>query len=245
MTTVPAFDLTQAKLLQSFLDAPERHADSMGYAKAAGFLFAVACAPELVQPAQWLPIVIDPDNAVDISLDNKKAVTNSLMSLYNEATRQIQQADTKLPPDVSFQDDVLANLAAEASISQWADGFKQGYFWLEKIWSGYIPAEIEEEFGYQITVLCFFSNQRMANSLFADIKNEEVTLESMAENMQRLFPDAMSGVALLGNSIHQALATRAESNQQSQPPERSEKVGRNAPCPCGSGKKFKKCCGLS
>lgn len=24
---------------------------------------------------------------------------------------------------------------------------------------------------------------------------------------------------------------------------RSEKVGRNAPCPCGSGKKYKKCCG--
>ncbi|HLE86121.1 MAG TPA: SEC-C metal-binding domain-containing protein, partial [Candidatus Brocadiaceae bacterium] len=25
---------------------------------------------------------------------------------------------------------------------------------------------------------------------------------------------------------------------------RSNKVERNAPCPCGSGKKFKKCCGL-
>jgi len=24
-----------------------------------------------------------------------------------------------------------------------------------------------------------------------------------------------------------------------------EKVGRNAPCPCGSGKKYKKCCGAS
>jgi uncharacterized protein len=23
----------------------------------------------------------------------------------------------------------------------------------------------------------------------------------------------------------------------------SAKVGRNEPCPCGSGKKFKKCCG--
>ncbi len=28
------------------------------------------------------------------------------------------------------------------------------------------------------------------------------------------------------------------------PPEpvRSEKIGRNEPCPCGSGKKYKKCC---
>ncbi|MBF0383805.1 MAG: SEC-C domain-containing protein, partial [Magnetococcales bacterium] len=25
-------------------------------------------------------------------------------------------------------------------------------------------------------------------------------------------------------------------------PMRSQKIGRNAPCPCGSGKKFKKCC---
>ncbi|MCX5873963.1 MAG: SEC-C metal-binding domain-containing protein [Deltaproteobacteria bacterium] len=23
----------------------------------------------------------------------------------------------------------------------------------------------------------------------------------------------------------------------------TEKIGRNAPCPCGSGKKYKKCCG--
>jgi SEC-C motif-containing protein len=26
-------------------------------------------------------------------------------------------------------------------------------------------------------------------------------------------------------------------------PRRTEKVGRNEPCPCGSGKKYKKCCG--
>ncbi len=25
-------------------------------------------------------------------------------------------------------------------------------------------------------------------------------------------------------------------------PVRVEKIGRNAPCPCGSGKKYKKCC---
>jgi uncharacterized protein YchJ len=27
------------------------------------------------------------------------------------------------------------------------------------------------------------------------------------------------------------------------PPRASRKVGRNDPCPCGSGKKFKNCCG--
>ena len=28
-----------------------------------------------------------------------------------------------------------------------------------------------------------------------------------------------------------------------QPVRVDKKVGRNAPCPCGSGKKYKKCCG--
>jgi preprotein translocase subunit SecA len=28
-----------------------------------------------------------------------------------------------------------------------------------------------------------------------------------------------------------------------QQPIKSRKVGRNEPCPCGSGKKFKQCCG--
>lgn len=28
-------------------------------------------------------------------------------------------------------------------------------------------------------------------------------------------------------------------------PRRVEKIGRNQPCPCGSGKKYKKCCGAS
>lgn len=31
--------------------------------------------------------------------------------------------------------------------------------------------------------------------------------------------------------------------QARQPADRSPKIGRNEPCPCGSAKKFKKCCG--
>ena len=26
-------------------------------------------------------------------------------------------------------------------------------------------------------------------------------------------------------------------------PKKSQKIGRNDPCPCGSGKKYKQCCG--
>jgi hypothetical protein len=34
-----------------------------------------------------------------------------------------------------------------------------------------------------------------------------------------------------------------DEHEEQQQPAKSEKVGRNDPCPCGSGKKYKKCCG--
>ena len=36
---------------------------------------------------------------------------------------------------------------------------------------------------------------------------------------------------------------RLPQHQQSIPPKKQKKIGRNEPCPCGSGKKYKKCCG--
>ena len=35
----------------------------------------------------------------------------------------------------------------------------------------------------------------------------------------------------------------SDSSKSRREPKRSEKVGRNDPCPCGSGKKYKQCCG--
>ena len=243
MITVPPFDATQVKTLKSFLDSPQRSPDSMGYAEASGFLFAVACAPELVEPSNWLLIVIDPDNAVEIDVESKKAITAALMSLYNEITVQTQQDKAILPPEIGFHDDPITNLEPDSSIARWASGFKSGYVWLEKMWTQYVPAELTEQFGNQLSVLLFFSSEATANSLFNEVNNPEVTWNSMVENMQRLFPDAMSGFAHLGNSIHQALATR--DNLEHQVAVDSKKVGRNESCPCGSGQKFKKCCGAN
>ncbi|MFW6113178.1 MAG: SEC-C metal-binding domain-containing protein, partial [Thermodesulfobacteriota bacterium] len=38
--------------------------------------------------------------------------------------------------------------------------------------------------------------------------------------------------------------SHGDGGESPQPAQRQQKkVGRNAPCPCGSGKKYKKCCG--
>jgi len=43
---------------------------------------------------------------------------------------------------------------------------------------------------------------------------------------------------------HLTYSSGDEADQKKKPVRRGEKkIGRNAPCPCGSGKKYKKCCG--
>jgi uncharacterized protein YecA (UPF0149 family) len=61
----------------------------------------------------------------------------------------------------------------------------------------------------------------------------------MAETIREVFPDAVASYAHLGRSIHKVLME--EQGIQSEP-RRTIKIGRNDPCPCGNGRKHKKCC---
>ena len=56
----------------------------------------------------------------------------------------------------------------------------------------------------------------------------------MAETMHQVLSTAVAQYAHLGWSIQRVLAERDAEESQ---PTRTAKVGRNAPCPCGSGKK--------
>jgi uncharacterized protein YecA (UPF0149 family) len=52
-----------------------------------------------------------------------------------------------------------------------------------------------------------------------------------------LFPEAMAEYAHFGRSV-------LGEQPSAQTVKHVTKVGRNDLCPCGSGKKFKKCCGI-
>ncbi|NGZ03765.1 MAG: hypothetical protein CV090_12030 [Nitrospira sp. WS238] len=56
----------------------------------------------------------------------------------------------------------------------------------------------------------------------------------------KIFPDALREYAQLGRSIYRAWLEAGDLDPE---PSRPTKIGRNDPCPCRSGKKFKKCCG--
>ena len=64
----------------------------------------------------------------------------------------------------------------------------------------------------------------------------EIARESVAQEMKMQQSPPQRMVLSRGNGSNQS-APASQARRQ------GEKVGRNDPCPCGSGKKYKRCCG--
>jgi uncharacterized protein len=224
--------------LRSFLEHPTRPVGTLRYHELQGFLFTVASAPELVRPSEWMPIVFGDHEAGYASLDEAETVLEELMSLYNSINEAVGEARAALPADCAFRNPTLANLDDRAPVAEWSRGFLRGHQWLEESWEPYVPESLEEEFSANLMALSFFASRKIADAFAAETKQQDVS--ALAKIIRRVFPDAVAQYAHLGRSIHKALIE--EQGVQTEP-RRTVKIGRNDPCPCGSGRKHKKCCG--
>ncbi|MGD8351978.1 MAG: preprotein translocase subunit SecA [Nitrospirota bacterium] len=75
----------------------------------------------------------------------------------------------------------------------------------------------------------------------------ELTGRISTEALSRLFKVQVRAADDLKTGPRQQRVNynRGEGTQERKPAARGKKVGRNDPCPCGSGKKYKKCCGMN
>ena len=114
----------------------------------------------------------------------------------------------------------------------------RGHHWLDESWDPYVPAELDDEFAALLMALSFFASKNIAEAFRMETKQKN--LAAMATKVRRVFPDAVAEYARLGRMIHKVVL---ESQAAETRPRRSVKIGRNEPCPCGSGRKYKVCCG--
>lgn len=122
---------TAVSRLREFLERPDRPEGTFSYHAVQGFLFALAAAPELVPPSEWMPIIFGEEDAGYASLEEAKGILGELMNLYNAVNGAMAEVRATLPADCTFRRETLANLDADAPISQWSRGFLRGHQWLD------------------------------------------------------------------------------------------------------------------
>jgi len=225
-------------LLKEFLASPLRPEGSLGYFEVYGFLFSIACSPEIIRPSEWLPMLFNEQDASYANMEEGESILQQLVDLYNVINGQVMMGGVTLPGDMTLQKPAMDNV--DGDLGQWCKGFTLGHEWLVDLWRDYTPDELDEELGSSMMVLSFFSTDKLAQAYyqeFAEASGE--SLENFAQTLLDMFEDAMNSYAHIGQSIQIALA---EQHQVQQPHIKEPVVGRNDPCPCGSGKKYKKCC---
>jgi uncharacterized protein len=224
--------LTEAEFeeLGSFLTSPSIAAHAMDVATLEGFLTAIAIGPQLVLPSDWLPWVWDMDaGEVGPAFDSQEQashVVSLLMRLYNGVIDAFATDPEAFEP--------VFHAGGRHSATAWCEGFLLGFMFDDEEWSELMLEEptwftpfmrLGTEEGMVVT--------DKANDAAMWMSVIEPALTYIHDYWLELRPSGPSGAAYPGPGAG-ATVVRA-----------APKIGRNDPCPCGSGKKFKKCCGAN
>jgi uncharacterized protein len=185
-----------------------------------GMLTALVIGPAIVPPSEYMPEIWGTDNDTGPEWDSIEQVQyfmNLLMKHWNAIAAR-RNADAPHDPFIVEFGDAERGQA-------WGMGFMVGVELGQTSWDPLFRDKRAAEICASI-----FALVRDDPELFED----RVTPEIRAEILDQL-PVILQIIAAYWRDPERRLP--------SQEPVRSTKVGRNEPCPCGSGKKFKKCCG--
>ncbi len=193
-----------------------------------GFFAALIAGPDLVAPSEYLPEVFGSeklDDHVFEDLDQANDILGLLTRHWNTIAATLYNDDLYSP--ILFEDEngVCAG-------NDWAWGFMCGVDMRHESWAEFINDD--EHSGWMLPVLILYhehdEDPEMRPPPITPEKREDIIAHMVA--------------GLLGAYRHFRPERRSFANNLTREPQRNAgKMGLNDPCPCGSGKKYKRCCG--
>ena len=184
-----------------------------------GFFTAVVSAPQTILPSQWMPAIWGGESQAPEWPDQQQAhkFISAAMVIYNQVAQ-------------SLVDDTFQALFMEREVKgklytvvdEWCAGFLRGI----KLWGPLSSAD-------DMVVEAALQPMRLFAAEDADWESLDAMDEQEIESLQQ----EVENNAL---KLYRHFLQRRTPHRE---PMRAEPLpGRNDPCPCGSGKKFKKCC---
>ena len=234
---------TQLKTLSDFLDDTARPANTMPLFEVRGFLWAIASAPTDIEIEDWLPYIFEGDDANFRDDAEEENITVLLLNLLDEQYQRIEDDDSELTASEYHWHEAEDQ---RWPLTAWCSGLLKAHYWQEDIWNELLAEtepvktedgifDIVEEIDSTLSIAALFAD--IAGAMEDAEESADVFLASMAEIAEQL-PWVMMNYAECGYLLADML------EEEDQQPFRREqpKIGRNDPCFCGSGKKYKNCC---
>ncbi|MFP4547893.1 MAG: UPF0149 family protein [Fidelibacterota bacterium] len=207
--------------LKNYLEVNQEKNGGMNLYKLHGFFTCLAIGPETIMPSDWLPLVLG--GGPETELENEEFL-NLIMTYYNSICHCFAEntKEYKIPLDREKSD------KNKTMLTNWAVGFYQGMHYDLDFWEDFL---VTNEYKYFYLLV---GNQipEIAAKLEFDLNRFNKDIDAYKEDIE----------TILINIYTEILEFRKECAAVTEQIIKEPKVGRNDPCPCGSGKKFKKCC---
>jgi len=197
--------------------------DSMTLSQLDGLIAGVLVCPEAILPSEWLPLVWgagDDEPAPFESAGQAERVIGLVLAHYNSvAGLLLRDADGYAP--------ILDHHAPtdEMFWEFWIAGFEAGMSLRHEAWAPLF--ETDDEACQAAALLLTLHGISVRDP---DLEQTQKQIDELTAAAPDLIPGCV------------AVLAQARGRGRRMTPVRRTKVGRNDPCPCGSGLKFKKCC---
>jgi yecA family protein len=195
-----------------------------------GFIAGLLVCPELIMPNDWLPVVWQVDSSdqqsVFENLDHASRVLDLVMEHYNSVARTLMEHPDRYSPLFSVDvrnDDILWEV--------WIEGFERAFALRPTAWNSLLDADVDT------------AAAMSGMLLLVDVARGEKELDDRDPILAAAPQKIADWVVVL--SEWRLVNTQPVHEDPRIVTVPRKKVGRNNPCPCGSGKKYKKCCGLN
>jgi len=189
---------------------------------ACGVFAAVVSTPDFRAPSEWIELI--KGDHIFANVADAQRFTNGVMALYNEVVRSVTELGAHCSPPAEDQNGVRE--------------FCEGYM---RIAASEAEAFQDPQALVSLLPICALAGTGKIEKLVALAAALGETLEQFLERAREELAENVVALHAHWNAAREAAAERLQ--QRALPHRRATpKVGRNELCPCGSGKKFKKCC---
>ncbi len=231
------FHAKEAKNLENLLDKVEDREDAL----------CLELTPEPVMPSEWYPEIFGEGGPV---FDDEKDAQRGLQCLTSAYNRMIDESNSgklKFPFNYAKMSDDDLYL-----IEGWAYGLflalsLRPHFWgMTEEYENTTDEEISEDMQEVIAACCVIIAVALPeerNNIYEAAPDDPpLTEEEMEADLYGLLPLSVETITRHGEKLRKERQAKMQKSTVHATGV-DVKVGRNDLCPCGSGRKYKKCCG--